>query len=336
MKIEHENLGVEVLRCGLMFLIVLMHVATFCATGNPSRARLIHVFCIFAVNAFVLISGWFGVRFRVKKVLKMLGLGAFAATVLFLLSPLSDCGWQFAYSLGWFGNCYLALLCCAPLINAAIEALARESMRALMSAWSAYAALMVVSWLPIWNFGINLHVPGWEGHSFNQLCFMYVTGRLLAKCGWINTISRGRLAFGAVALMLCNYAWAIATGLTRGSEFWQGILVGTRGNNNPLIIALSVCVFLWFLRTRVPAWLGRVASLCGPSMFSIYLLHEACNHDLSVSLYDKYFAWAHGGPVYVQYAVIFSVAALVYLTCLGIDLVRRGVFATLQRKGETL
>lgn len=323
---KRSNYSIEVLRCWLMFLIVLMHCATFVNTGDPSRARLVHTFCVFAVNAFVLISGWFGIRFAPHKVFRLLGLGLFSALVLLALSPLAGKGWVFSYDLGWFGCAYLGLLFFAPLINAAIDHLRGQSEGALRTAWFVYACMMVMSWVPIDISGVHIHIRGWEGHSFNQLCFMYVTGRVLAGCDFVHRIKKGWLYAAAVLLMSANYAWAIATGLTRGNEFWQSMLVGTRGNNNPIIILLAIAIFLILLRSEPPRWLGRVCMFLGPSMFSVYLLHEATNHGLSVALYNKYL-FIQGG----QFVAIIATAILVYSVCIAFDLIRRMAFLLLSK-----
>ena len=334
---KRSNYNIEILRCWLMFLIVLMHCATFIDTGNHDRARLIHVFCIFSVNAFVLISGWFGIKFSWRKVVKLLGLGLFAAIVLFLLSPFASGNWQFAYDLGWFGCAYLGLLFFSPILNAAIEHLRGESERTLRVVWSVYACAMAISWLPLDGLGIHLHIRGWEAHSFNQLCFMYLTGRVLVKCEWVNTIRIRSLFVWTIGLMGVNYAWALAAGLTRGNAFLQTLLVGTRGYNNPLIILLAIGVFLLFVRGRFPHWLGRTAAFAGPSMFTVYLLHEATNHELSVALYNRYLLpWHPAGGVVAQFFALLLSAALIYTVCVLFDLCRRAGLCILEKKRGVL
>ena len=332
MRNRHSNYNIEVLRCILMFLIVLMHCATFVETRIPMYARLIHVFCMFAVNSFILISGWYGISFKSDKVISILGLGLFSSLVLFLLSPLAGNGLQFAYSLGWFGNSYLALMCLSPILNAAVERLSVNSMALLKSAWLIYFGAMIINWLPISVFGIDLRISGWEAHSFNQMCFMYLTGRVLAKCGWIYTIHRYWIVVVFVVTMVANYVWAILSGLTRDNQLLQSILVGSRGYDNPIIIVMGIAVFLIFIRYSVPRFVGLVCSAIAPSMFSVYLLHEAVNHELSVAMYNKFLVLPIlDTSILAQYLKIFSTAIFVFLTCLLIDIVRRIAYAQIKR-----
>lgn len=324
---RRSNAGIEVLRCLAMFCIVLMHCATFMPMGDGLKARLIHVFCMFAVDAFALISGWFGVRFAWSKVGRFLGLGLYSSLALAVLG-----GGGFSYSLGWFGNAYLALICMSPLLNAAIECLRQHSERELRFAWAAYALVMLWSWLPVDCLGINVHVPGWRAHTFNQLCFMYMTGRVMRGCPEFLEIRKRWLFLAAAVCMAANYAWAIAAGLTRGNAVLQGILVGTRGYDNPIIIALSISLFLLFFRCAPPRWLQRVCLVLSPSMFMVYLLHEATNHDLSVALYLHYFSFVKLLPGDCQFVKIGTVALLVFAACILLDCPRRIISAWMASK----
>lgn len=319
---RRSNENIEVLRCFLMFLIVLMHVATFVPTGSHLRARLIHVFCIFSVNAFALISGWFGVRFSWRKIMKLLGLGLFSSLVLLALSPLAGHGFQFSYDLGWFGCSYLGLLFLAPILNAAVDKLRGESESALRVAWCIYAIAMMVSWVPLDFFHIHFHIPGWQAHSMNQLIFMYLTGRVLVGCGWIYKVRYRMIVVLFLSAMALNYGWAILAGVTRHSDFLQALLVGTRCYNNPIVIILGISAFVLFLRARMPSWFKKAGLFMGPSMFSVYLLHEATNHELSVALYKQIPVCLGRGAIQ-QLATIFIIACLVYFICIGLDILRR-------------
>lgn len=165
-----ENL--EVLRCWLMLLIVLGHVASFLDGIGHDTGRMIHAFQVYAVDAFALLSGWFGIRFSFKKIIRLLGLAAYVSVLLLCLSRCVVGSWCFSYKLGWYGNAYLALMCVSPIINAGIEHLRQESETSLCDAWRLYAIMIFVSWLPIDGFGIDLSVYGWQAHSMNTLMFM--------------------------------------------------------------------------------------------------------------------------------------------------------------------
>lgn len=323
-SLNHRSNGnIEVLRCFLMFLIVLGHCATFTRICSHDEARLIHTFQIFAVDAFVLITGWFGIRYSSSKIWRFLGLGMFSSVVVFLLSPFSQFGWTYNFSLGWFGNAYLGLLVLAPILNAAEESLIKMDKGWLFKSWALYAVMMVVSWLPLSWFNIDVKIIGWEAHSMNQLMFMYWTGRVLSQYQWTKKIQVWKILIASIMLMAANFGWAIATGLTRQSAFWQSILVHNKIYNNPIVIALSVSVFLIFIRVGFPAFLKNACTFLGPSMFSVYLLHEASSHLVSVSLYSRYLVFYRGTDLTCRVCSVALTACLVFSICVIIDLIRR-------------
>ena len=79
-KMEKNNResNFELLRIITMFMVLILH-ADFLATGTPTNDDIsifpgksfvkffIEALTIIAVNVFVLISGWFGIHFHLKK-----------------------------------------------------------------------------------------------------------------------------------------------------------------------------------------------------------------------------------------------------------------------------
>lgn len=231
-----RDVGIELLRCCMMLLIVLHHCCLFGVHKHPAVGGL-SASTLFAVDVFVLISGWYGVRFSEKKVLKLLEQGVIAVLFVGLIAGLTGAGWDFRFSLGWFGNAYLALLCVSPIINAGIDGLDRGGGG---SAWFLYAGIMFACWIPC-----GLNVNGWSGHSFNTMLFVYVTGRMLSACRWVRTI---RLRYVVLVFLVCeavNLVWA-----WMGARYPGSIFCGTRDYDAPFVLLMAVSVFIMFLRIK--------------------------------------------------------------------------------------
>lgn len=100
--------------------------------------------------------------------------------------------------------------------------------------------------------------------------------------------------------------------------------IGRNHYNAPHIIIMAVAVLLYFAwYVKVPCWIARIASVCGPSMFAVYLLHGPCSfgHDLYRSFQSVLSRIAWLPP----FAVVIISAATVWAGCLFFDLVvRRG------------
>ena len=74
---KQRNLSVEFLRTSLMFAICFLHAVS---QGDYYCTWLVRLLCP-SVCGFVFISGWYGVYFSMRKVLKLYGIGLYASIV---------------------------------------------------------------------------------------------------------------------------------------------------------------------------------------------------------------------------------------------------------------
>ena len=122
-----REVSIDVYRVALMFGICVLHAITF---GNVNCAWVSNILCSCVVG-FVLISGWFGIRFSVWKVFKLYGVGFYAAFCYSVLSwclgDVTDVKGMLQIGLGkflngfWFLHAYVVLMMFAPLINVGIR-----------------------------------------------------------------------------------------------------------------------------------------------------------------------------------------------------------------------
>ena len=66
--------NIELLRCLLMFIVVLHHSAVFGPLIGARQAEVVFAMTVPAVDCFVAISGWFGIKFTWNKWLRLLAL----------------------------------------------------------------------------------------------------------------------------------------------------------------------------------------------------------------------------------------------------------------------
>ena len=109
------NNGIAVLRCLLMYLIVLHH--TICHTALADSVFLFPVFLLTvpAVDGFLCISGWFGMNFSWRKCGVIAGQIVYYAALSSAFSVFAaKLGWIqrpiFAVGNAWYGVAYLALM----------------------------------------------------------------------------------------------------------------------------------------------------------------------------------------------------------------------------------
>lgn len=332
--VKQRDGGIELFRCLLMFLVVLHHSCLYGAANQTVWATLLFAFTIPAVDGFIAISGWYGIRFRWSRVLKFLGLMLFYSVLIYVVTlgarffvggtgsvRIHTCG-------GWFGSAYLALMLLAPILNAAIQQLSTNRKQMLL-AWGLYAGVMALSLFRDFPWGNPLSVfapPGWFSHSFNTLVFIYFTAGV-ARQLWPDGLSRKYAGRGLLAALLLLgslaavrfviYPLLPAKGpVACNAMFWFGAY------DAPWIWGYAVVAFLFFLKVTPPAWLTRVATFCGPSMFGVYLFHESPLRPL-LCLKPELWLGEHVAWLPIVFRLLL-VAIFCFTVSLGVDLLRRG------------
>lgn len=283
--------NIELLRCVLMYVIVLGHM---CGMGPYAHLKEVHgIFSLvyFATDGFVFISGWYGIRFSWGRVTNILEMGLFAAITLFICSRAVLGYWEFSYSLGWFGNSYLAIVLMSPLINAGIDRLKEDGR--LLQAWAVLAIASLLSWLPTGDH-LRIAASGWTGNSFSTLLFVYISGRCARYLNLSKYLTACRIMIILVLLLGLNILWALTASYSELGTLMAQLFVGTRGNNCPLTMAIGIAVFFAFKEMKIPIILQRIGCFGAPSVFSIYLLHIGCSEHVSRTMFNK-LSFSQGG-----------------------------------------
>ncbi len=178
---RNRDYGIEIFRCLLMFVIVLHHACCHGLLRTTTSAWIIYPLTIPAVDGFIAISGWYGIRFSWNKCARLWGLMVFYLIFTMGFTAL-------AHTLGWtelrprlygwwFAGNYLGLMLFSPFINTALETLA-QTPKKLLTAVGLYTLAVFLNWIPTHLF-TGVSVSGWGSHSFNTLLFVYVVTRSL-------------------------------------------------------------------------------------------------------------------------------------------------------------
>lgn len=186
-----RDVEVELYRCALMLGIVFLHTITFSPYVAERPTWLANILCS-CVNGFVIISGWYGIRFRPSKILRLLSVGVYA--ILFQLI-VRYCGIDITITTTpWFLYAYLFMMLLAPLVDTVLE---KVDNKVLLSVFMPFFVLLT------WSASVDMpiigsYIPTTKGlGSYTGLTLLgcYVIGRLARRFELDQKFSTKKLLF---------------------------------------------------------------------------------------------------------------------------------------------
>lgn len=277
----------ELLRIVAMVMILILH-ANFLGVGAPEHVdfledaprawgqMVLESLCIVAIDVFVLISGWYGIRFRKRRLAGFLFQVWFFTFVLYFVSLLFDrdlpptpryVGHLVVMDPYWFARSYLLLYLLSPVLNKTIGYLHHRVPR-----WGQGTPLLAVIALyalvqSIWGWYGNSRLWGDEGDSVLTFVFLYFVGR------WLRLYSKRstrlpRWVYAMAYLVLC-VAIAFMGGMailhndSSGCFFWYK-------NTSLPVIAAAIALFLLF---RSFSFHNSIVNKVAASCFAVYLFN---------------------------------------------------------------
>ncbi len=270
-----------------MLLILVLH-ANFLAFRFPTN-EAIHsqpltslgqiwseALAIVGVNVFVLISGYFGIKARVKGIVSLLfqaffyTVGVYSTLVLLGLEPFNLS--EFVGSLmplnrkaEWFLPTYLSLMIFSPLLNALTQRTSEEELR-------RYLALFFLVEFVLGFINDQLEVK--DGYSLFAFAGIYLIGRYLrlypqrlGRWGGRSFLLGylGLTFVQSIALLLFAYG-------TGQSIVASPLAYKFMSYVSPINILAAVLLFLAFSRIKLQS---AAVNWIGSSTLAVYLIH--CN-----------------------------------------------------------
>lgn len=273
-----RNTNVEILRLLLMISICFWHVIVhgygFKYFGEPNYSlntniRTTLFLCTLfapATYCFMFISGWFGIRFSLKKFIYFCSIGLFCFLISIAIRYcLNDIDYWFpivthifpiACQKWWFLTGYVMVFLMAPFIEAGLNTLDKNTLKQVF---------YILTYMEVMSFIV---LQDSTGRSFFGLLYIYFLARYLRKINYsVSTyilfiayiVSFISLWLGAYwASHLVNYKWI------------SWILVGSY--NNPFIMIMAVTTFLIVMKIKPTKirWINIVLD----NILIIYLLTE--------------------------------------------------------------
>ena len=322
---KERDSNIELLRIIAMFMITLHHflvdpnMTYSCIVGRApifpgyELATIINGFLYVGVNCFVLISGYYGIKFKWRGVYKLWLMCAFyifcSPIIAYWLHGAQFSLWQtvhdtvfcFSYNVHWFINYYIYLLFLSPLLN-----FAQSSMNKKQHLY----VLVLLTILSLY-FGFWRHDIYWnkDGYTVGQFIYLYLIGGYIQRYVRIEKTSRW-LLFSLY--LTCCIIWGVLTII----KYNYGVIGHWRPvtYNNPFMLIGAIAFFM-FMRTFTfhSKFVNRVAQ----SVLAVYLFGG-----ISYLALDKYIQSLLPSGLYMPLLSAFLGAVFVFCIVIAFDNVR--------------
>lgn len=283
--------NMELLRMVAMLLVMIvhanfraLHVPTFEEVHTNISSSVLRYFTesisIICVNLFILLSGWYGINFKLSRLrdflIQVFFFSVFCAVAFYVLHPegfslreaishiLLTGQWDY-----WFVKSYFCLYLFAPVLNMFVKHATKEQFRTFLIAFYIFQTIYA---FVFWD-GASFLQNGYSALSFMGLYLLARYIRLYPSRIW-----------QLPKWYDMGIYWGMVLGITAMSFVLQWYDLPT-GNlyyySSPMVIVAAVYFLLFFTKIRLQS---RVVNWIAGSSFAVYLLHS--NPYLASPYYD--------------------------------------------------
>ncbi|MCD2502886.1 acyltransferase family protein [Clostridium sp. NSJ-145] len=182
-----RNSNFELLRIICIILVICGHITMYngtlgqIGTINYYIGNIIRSFCMVAVNCFILISGYFGIKFSLKKLIKLECIVVFHTLLLFILAVIFKIHTiSFKEDIlllmpvltkrYWFITIYIALCVISPILNLIVNVITKEQYKKIL-----IISIIMFYILPTFLYTINAPtITGDSGYGIINFGFVLI------------------------------------------------------------------------------------------------------------------------------------------------------------------
>lgn len=325
-KKNQRNSSIELLRIICMLFIIAQHVIIFgvkpeydaaqcCGGGNYIISHALLGWYTTAVDVFVLISGWFGIKWHPRKlvsmwlmvffwsitflIIKTLTGGASTETIIQHLLPITSRSF-------WFISVYFILCIIAPSFNRLIECSTKQQLGRLVIALCGVTYL----WATI-SYILNFQqiIPDYGGGIVNFIT-LYLTARWLRSYGK-QEYKTWHLIVALITIQAITQAFELAYSHFLGFSF-----TSLESNNAITCFLSAVIILLIFTKLKFQS---RIINILAINCLAVYVLHM---NDVVWPFILKVFHISNLTGIGIVFGSIF-IAIIVYILGISIEALRK-------------
>lgn len=312
---ETRSSNFECLRILAIILILIMH--SYAQTN--CKENLFNIFVGYVISAignigvscFVLLSGYFGVKFKMERFIQLILITTFYTVISFIANH----GWLFNISFfdslivvlrykNWFIACYLILMLLSPFINKAMLTLSKmEYNRLLIILFVTFSVLPTL----FVSYYYTILTDG--GKCLTYILFLYIIGRYLSLFYSEKKISKSLCLLSFLSLTIL----IVMLNVTISYVFHKECRIFSV-DCSPLVLFSSLCVFFFF---KGLALKSRLVNSIAASVLAVYLLDNlrlyVSDHIFDITLYAE-------SNFFLLYLMVFVI--IVFVLGIVIDKIR--------------
>lgn len=283
---KQRNYGVDLLRCVLMFFIIVGHLFAHTDIRNQVAflsgkwlfAWVVQAVTVCSVNAFVIITGyymsskpydlWKGIKLWIKVLIYSITIWivfVLSGQVPFTVGGGLDAFFPILRNEYWFFTTYILLYLLIPFLNATIQALSKRQLKYLV------VVLICVFYIePIFSV-VFYQYDETEGFGIIAFITLYFIGAFISQCEDVDKKYCIIMLFGSSSVIFLSKLILQAIVEYKNFNFGTGILYH---NNTAFVLINAVALFSLFKQLNIKPIIGKMVRWCSPSVFAVYLIHE--------------------------------------------------------------
>ena len=282
-----------------------------------SLSRLLYSFCIVAVSTFVLISGYFSIKFNWRKIIKIWFSVLFFSWLIagYMVIGQNNIKGSLPYFMPiisnefWFISCYFVLCGVSPLLNRLVDNLSKKNFKYLL-----LCCLVVFYGWATFNYIFNFRqfVPDFGGGIIN-FSILYLIGRYIRLYG-----IKGHSFFFWMCCFVGNTIFMVILELVYSSILHFGF-TSFENINSVFVVANAIFLFLAFKNLHFHSrYINYLAVYC----LAVYIIHF---NDVGMPFLTDFFGLRNLHGINILWSVLF-IPPIVYLVCVVIEYMRRIMF----------
>lgn len=321
-----RNSSIELLRILSITGIVCMHSFGFYDGSIMDLAHGAAINTLFntGVSMFILISGYFGIKPSVNKIVRLIMIATFYSVSSYLISVIIGedvfVGKELIRSMMpvlsrkyWFISVYIVIMIFSDYINSIIKVLKRECFERLL-----FLMFVVFSIIPTITF---LHIMGDDGKGICNMLMMYLMGQYISEYQVCGKMEKYYIKW-ILAVFVFGFCLNFSTGYFIHRV--NNIYAPFAKDSSVVTILLSILIFQLFLKHD---FVNSVVNQIGRHVIAAYLFEEAVRK----VILSKYDLWSMRGEwYYIFVLLLFAIAVVVF--CVMIDIVRNSIFDSFEKK----